>query len=100
MELWISLNQGYGIHELKVSDIAAAAGIGKVPFMSIFQPKRKLSDGSEFYVYKEYEAFTALVSNQHKFEDVIYKILNHMVDMLKTRFSSLLFMVVSLGSRI
>jgi AcrR family transcriptional regulator len=92
------LNQGYGIHELKVSDIAAAAGIGKGTVYEYFSTKEEIiRQAVSFYVYKEYEAFTALVSNQHKFEDVIYKILNHMVDMLKTRFSSLLFMVVSLG---
>ncbi len=48
-------------------------------------------------MYKEYEAFTAIISEEYSFEDMISNLLNHMVDMLKTRFSSLLFMVVSLG---
>lgn len=92
------LNQGHGIHELKVSDIAVAAGIGKGTVYEYFSTKEEIiRKAVSYYVYKEYEAFTALISNQHKFEDMIDRILNHMIDMLKSRFSSLLFMVVSLG---
>ena len=92
------LNQGYGIHELKVSDIAVAAGIGKGTVYEYFSTKEEIiRQALSYYVYKEYETFTASISNEHKFEDMIYKLLNHMVDLLKSRFSSLLFMVVSLG---
>lgn len=92
------LNQGLGIHELKVSDIAVAAGIGKGTVYEYFSTKEEIiRKAVSYYVYKEYESFTALIANHQSFKDVVYRILNHMVDMLKTRFTSLLFMVVSLG---
>ena len=92
------LNQGFGIHELKVSDIAVAAGIGKGTVYEYFTTKGEIiRQAVSYYVYKEYEAFTAIISEEYSFEDMISNLLNHMVDMLKTRFSSLLFMVVSLG---
>ena len=35
------LNQGYRIHEMKVADIAAAAGIGKGTVYEYFATKKK-----------------------------------------------------------
>ena len=85
------LNQGFGIHELKVSDIAVAAGIGKGTVYEYFTTKGEIiRQAVSYYVYKEYEAFTAIISEEYSFEDMISNLLNHMVDMLKTRFSSLL----------
>ena len=92
------LNQGHRIHELKVSDIAAAAGIGKGTVYEYFSTKEEiLRQAVSYYVYKEFEAFSSLINNQFRFEEIIYRILNHTVEMLKSRFASLLFMVVSLG---
>ncbi|NLA84375.1 MAG: TetR/AcrR family transcriptional regulator [Clostridiales bacterium] len=91
------LNQGCGIHELKVSDIALAAGIGKGTVYEYFSTKEEIiREAVSYYVYKEFDTFTALIDKQQNFTDTIYDILNHTIEMLKTRFTSLLFMVVSL----
>ena len=49
-----------------------------------------------YYVYEEYERFTALISNQRNFRDIA-QIMDYTVDMLENRFSSFLFMVLDLG---
>lgn len=78
------LNQGHRIHELKVSDIAAAAGIGKGTVYEYFSTKEEiLRQAVSYYVYKEFEAFSSLINNQFRFEEIIYRILNHTVEMLK-----------------
>ena len=46
---------------------------------------------------KNTERFTALISNQRNFRDIIAQIMDYTVDMLENRFSSLLFMVLDLG---
>ena len=92
------LNQGYRIHEMKVADIAAAAGIGKGTVYEYFATKEEIiRQAVSYYVYEEYERFTALISNQRNFRDIIAQIMDYTVDMLENRFSSLLFMVLDLG---
>jgi len=92
------LNQGYKIHELKVSDIAVAAGIGKGTVYEYFSTKEEIiRQAVSYYVFKEYEAFVFLIKNENNFGDMLYKILDYMIDMLKFRFTSLLFMVISMG---
>lgn len=92
------LNQGYRIHELKVADIAAAAGIGKSTVYEYFTTKEEIiSQAVSYYVYREYERYTALISEEHGFVDIIEKIMDYTVDMLKSRFCNLLFIVFNLG---
>ena len=92
------LNQGYRLHEMKVADIAAAAGIGKGTVYEYFTTKEEIiRQALSYYVYEEYERFTALISNRQNFRDIITAIIDYTVDMLEARFSSLLFMVLDLG---
>ena len=88
------LNQGYRLLEMKVADIAADAGIGKGTVYEYFTTKEEIIRlALSFYVYEEYERFTALISNRQNFRDIITAIIDYTVDMLEARFSSLLFMV-------
>jgi len=92
------LNRGHQIHELKVADIAAAAGIGKGTAYEYFTTKEEIiRQALRYHVYREFEAFTAILSSQRHFTDMVAKIMDYTVDMLRARFSSMLFMVLNLG---
>mgnify|MGYP000846995418 FL=1 len=92
------LNQGYRIHEMKVADIAAAAGIGKGTVYEYFATKEEIiREAISYHVYQEYERLTALITEQPSLIATIVTIMDYLVDMLRTRFSSFLFMVLDLG---
>ncbi len=92
------LNKGQGIHELKVADIAAAAGMGKSTVYEYFETKEDIiKQALNYHVYKEYLGFTDLIKEQSSFEDIINSVMDYAIEMITTRFSSLLFMVLNLG---
>ena len=92
------LNQGYRIHEMKVADIAAAAGIGKGTVYEYFATKEEIiREAISYHVYQEYERLTSLIGKHLNLIDTIVTIMDYLVNMLRTRFSSFLFMVLDLG---
>lgn len=92
------LNRGYKLHELKVADIAAAAGMGKSTAYEYFESKEELlREAVHYHVYKEYKAFKSFVSRQAGLMDMIQNSMDYLEDMLNTRFSGLLLMFLNLG---
>lgn len=91
------LNKGYHLHELKVADISAAAGMGKSTAYEYFSSKEQIIKEAIYYhVYKESQAFARFISSQRSFTGVLEKSMDYIIDMLKTRFSGLLLMVLNL----
>ncbi len=93
------LDQGRQIHELKISDISAAAGIGKSTAYEYFSSKEELlRKATRYHVIREYEALRSFVAGHQGFLDLLEQALDYVVDMLGNRFPSLLVMFMSLDS--
>ena len=74
------LNQGYRIHEMKVADIAAAAGIGKGTVYEYFATKEEIiREAISYHVYQEYERLTALITEQPSLIATIVTIMDYLV---------------------
>ncbi|HOB19072.1 MAG TPA: TetR/AcrR family transcriptional regulator [Candidatus Atribacteria bacterium] len=92
------LNRGYRLHELKVADIAAAAGMGKSTAYEYFESKEELiREAVHYHVHKEYREFKSFVSKHKGLVDILRNTMDYLVDMLDTRFSGLLLMFLNLG---
>lgn len=92
------LNQGRQLHELKVADIAAAANMGKGTAYEYFSSKEDiLRQALGYHVVKEFEMYKEYTSGQDGFIRLIEKTLDYIIDMLQTRFSSLIMMVHNLN---
>jgi AcrR family transcriptional regulator len=62
------LDQGRQIHELKISDISAAAGIGKSTAYEYFSSKEELlRKATRYHVIREYEALRSFVAGHQDF---------------------------------
>lgn len=93
------LDQGRQIYELKISDISAAAGIGKSTAYEYFTSKEELlRKAIRYHVIREYEALRSFVIDHNGFLDLLEQALDYIVDMLGNRFPSLLLMFMSLDS--
>ncbi|NLW12190.1 MAG: TetR/AcrR family transcriptional regulator [Clostridiaceae bacterium] len=93
------LDQGRQIHDLKVSDISAAAGIGKSTAYEYFSSKEDiLRQATRYHVIREYEALSSFVTGHKSFIELLEQALDYIVDMLGNRFPSLLIMFMSLDS--
>ncbi|MDD3693435.1 MAG: TetR/AcrR family transcriptional regulator [Oscillospiraceae bacterium] len=91
------LNQGKYLHELKVADIAAAAGMGKSTAYEYFSSKKDIiRESVQYHIFKEFEALSDFISRQDSFSGMIENAMDYIIDMLKTRFFSLLMMLFNL----
>lgn len=91
------LNQGRRIHELKVSDISAAAGIGKSTAYEYFTSKEEiLRQAIRYHMMREYSAVAAFVDRHDCFLSLLHHTMDYVEDMLINRFPSLLMMFLSL----
>ena len=92
------LQKGHSLHELKVADIAAAAGMGKGTAYEYFSSKEDIiSAAISYHVCHEFDAFSAFVNDEADFLGIVEKCIDYVVDMLQTRFSSLLLMFLNLN---
>ncbi|MBN1776249.1 MAG: helix-turn-helix transcriptional regulator [Clostridiales bacterium] len=92
------LNEGRSIHELKVADIASAAGMGKGTAYEYFSSKEEIIRAAIRYrICLEFEAFSAFISDSTGVVAMLEKSMDYIADMIRNRFSSLLVMAVSLN---
>lgn len=92
------LNEGRSIHELKVADIASAAGMGKGTAYEYFSSKEEIiREAIRYHVCMEFQAFSGFVSASDGFVSMLRKSMDYIVDMINSRFSSLLIMALSLN---
>ncbi|MBN1892152.1 MAG: helix-turn-helix transcriptional regulator [Clostridiales bacterium] len=92
------LNDGRSIHELKVADIAAAAGMGKGTAYEYFSSKEEIiREAIRYHICLEFKAFSEFVSARDEFVSMLEKSMDYIVDMIQNRFSSLLIMALSLN---
>jgi len=92
------LNEEKSIHELKVADIASAAGMGKGTAYEYFSSKEEIiREAIRYRICLEFEAFSAFVSDSTGFVSMLEKSMDYIADMIKNRFSSLLVMALSLN---
>ncbi len=92
------LNEGRSIHELKVADIASAAGMGKGTAYEYFSSKEEIiREAIRYHVCHEFQAFSGFVTRQDGFVSMLEKSMDYIVDMINSRFSSLLIMALSLN---
>jgi len=92
------LNEGVSIHELKVADIASAAGMGKGTAYEYFSSKEEIiREAIHYKIYLEFEAFSHFISGSNGFVAMLEKSMDYIADMIKNRFSSLMVMALSLN---
>lgn len=92
------LQKGHSLHDLKVADIAVAAGMGKGTAYEYFSSKEDIISAAICYhVCNEFEALTAFVNDQADFLGIIERCIDYVIDMLQNRFSSLLLMFLNLN---
>lgn len=92
------LNEGRSIHELKVADIAAAAGMGKGTAYEYFSSKEEIiREAIRYHICLEFKVFSEFMSRKNGFVSMLEKSMDYIVDMIHNRFSSLLIMALSLN---
>ncbi len=92
------LNEGRSIHELKVADIASAAGMGKGTAYEYFSSKEEIiHEAIRYRICLEFKAFSEFVSDSSGFVSMLEKSMDYIADMIGNRFSSLLVMALSLN---
>ena len=91
------LNRGKRFHELKVADITAAADMGKGTAYEYFASKEEIMRESiRYHAFKELSAFSYFISSQDSFMGMINNYMEYIVDMMQTRFSSLMMILINL----
>ncbi len=94
--IYALLNQGRQLHELKVSDIAAAAGMGKGTVYEYFSSKDEIiRQALGYHIMREVELFFTLVFSEHAFAGMISSALDYVID-AQTRYSALMSLVLTL----
>lgn len=92
------LNEGRSIHELKVADIASAAGMGKGTAYEYFSSKEEIiREAIRYHICLEFGAFSKFVSQGEGLVSILERSMDYIVDMINNRFSSLLVMALSLN---
>ena len=92
------LRKGQSLHDLKVADIASAAGMGKGTAYEYFSSKEDIiSAAITYHVCHEFEEFTEFINGQEDFLVMIKRCIEYVIDMLQNRFSSLLLMFLNLN---
>lgn len=87
------LRQGRSLHELKVADIAAAAGMGKSTVYEYYPSKADIiSEAICYIVNNEMQVFKQFVAEQDSFECMLEHSMDYMIDMFAKRFISIMVM--------
>ncbi|NLW89470.1 MAG: TetR/AcrR family transcriptional regulator [Clostridiaceae bacterium] len=92
------LNEGRSVHDLKVADIASAAGMGKGTAYEYFSSKEEIiREAIRYHICLEFGAFSKFVSQSEGLVSILERSMDYIVDMINNRFSSLLVMALSLN---
>lgn len=93
------LKEGHPLHGLKVSDIAARAGMGKSTAYEHFESKEDiLREALQYHVEKAFSTLTAVVVEEHTLEGMLTGLMDQILRLIESRLSIILLMVFSLGS--
>ena len=91
------MNQGYKPHNLKMAQIAAAAGIGKGTAYEYFSSKKELMQATiQYHLLNECRQLTELLSSSEDFQTVFYKLLDFSFEMVQSRIPNVWALIGSL----